>query len=267
MKTLTQLALVALMTTTLAGCGEQIDAGHVGIRKSWGKVSAEALQPGLYFYNPFGGNIIEVNAQTTQQSDETQAYTKDIQTGTFKYTISYHLRGAEAPLIYTAVGAQWEQRLLLDLVPDTVKNVIGQWEATDLIANRSKLSPQIMAQLNERVAAKCKLAGLPEDALEIVSFALVNVDFDDAFEAAVQNKVVAVQKAEQSKNHTVEVEEEAKQTVITAQSVAESMRIKSAALAQNQNLVAWQAVEKWDGQLPNYMLGGNTLPFLNIGDK
>jgi regulator of protease activity HflC (stomatin/prohibitin superfamily) len=262
-----KLMLAALAATVLAGCGEQIDAGHVGLRKSWGEITAEALQPGLYWYSPIGGDIIEVNVQQQLWEGSETAYTKDLQTGVFAYKVAFRPNAADMPRLYTAVGAQWEKRLLMDLVPDTLKNVIGQWEAADLIGNRSKIAPQVLAAVQERVQAKCRAAGLPDDTVELVSFALTNIDFSDEFEKAVEAKVTAVQLAEQEKNRTVQITEQAKQQVITAKASAEAMKIQSEALAQNQNLTAYKAVEKWDGKMPYYITAGSPLPFMSIGQK
>jgi len=52
----------------------------------------------------------------------------------------------------------------------------------------------------------------------------------------------------------------------TAKANAESMTIRANALSQNPKLVEWEAVQKWNGELPNYMLGGAT-PFINMTAK
>ena len=44
---------------------------------------------------------------------------------------------------------------------------------------------------------------------------------------------------------------------------AEAMRIKATALERNQKLVEYEAVQKWNGELPEYM-GSGAVPFLNL---
>ena len=75
--------------------------------------------------------------------------------------------------------------------------------------------------------------------------------------------MIAVEQAKEAKNKTVRIEEESKQQIIQAQAEAESMRIRANALTQNKNLVEYEAVQKWNGKLPEYMMGG-TMPFINI---
>jgi len=44
------------------------------------------------------------------------------------------------------------------------------------------------------------------------------------------------------------------------------MAIKAKALMANKNLVEYEAVLRWDGKLPQYMLGGSDLMF-DLGGK
>ena len=76
----------------------------------------------------------------------------------------------------------------------------------------------------------------------------------------------ALEAREEAMRLREEIEEEAKQKVISAKAEAESMRIRSQALSQNRNLVEYEAVQKWDGNLPQYMMG-NSVPFLNLSPK
>ena len=83
---------------------------------------------------------------------------------------------------------------------------------------------------------------------------------------AIESKVTAEQEALKAKNKTVQVEEEAKQKVIAAQAEAKSMAIRAQALSQNKSLVQYEAVQKWDGKMPQYMMG-NSVPFINVSAK
>ena len=73
-------------------------------------------------------------------------------------------------------------------------------------------------------------------------------------------------KNKKAKNKTVQVQEEARQKVIAAEAEARSMAIRAQALTQNKALVEYEAVKKWDGKLPEYMLG-NSVPFINVTKK
>ena len=44
------------------------------------------------------------------------------------------------------------------------------------------------------------------------------------------------------------------------------MRIKSNALKTNKSLIEYEAVQKWDGKLPQYT-GGGAMPFINLNPQ
>ena|SRR3990167_5904968 len=92
----------------------------------------------------------------------------------------------------------------------------------------------------------------------------LSLDFNDAYESAVESKVVAIQRAAEAKNKTIQIEEEAKQKIKTAEADAQAMRIKTAALSQSKSLVQYEAVQKWNGQLPKMMLGGQSIPMIDL---
>lgn len=265
MKKFYALTALAALSLALTGCGvEVVDAGHRGVKKTLGKVDPTVLSEGMYFYNPFTSDIIEMNVQTLKQNGETMAYTKDVQQATIKYTLTFNLSPNAVPAVYENIGRVWSEKLILDLVPDALKNVVGGKEAVELVAKRGEVAPAVLANLKARVAAKNVEAGLSADTIRISSFALADIKFEPAFEKAVEAKVVAVQLAEQEKNRTVQIQEKADQQVISAEATAKSMTIRAQALSQNKALVEWEAVQRWNGVLPQYMLGDGALPFINL---
>ena len=92
---------------------------------------------------------------------------------------------------------------------------------------------------------------------------LTAINYSDVFERAIESKVTAQQEALKAKNKTVQIQEEAKQKLISAEAEAKSMAIRANALSQNKALVEYEAVQKWDGKLPQYMMG-NSIPFVNL---
>lgn len=78
----------------------------------------------------------------------------------------------------------------------------------------------------------------------------------------VENEV-ATSRAEAQKR-IVEAEANAKQIIINAESQAKANKILADSLTQE--FVQYQAILKWNGELPQTNAGG-AIPFLNIGDK
>src|SRR3954465_5903451 len=133
------IAAVLVIVVSVAGCGiKVVNTGHRGIETHFGKVVSESLPEGLYFYNPLTSHIVEMDTRVQRQDSETDTYTRDVQQAAIKYTLNYRLQQNAAHIMYRDIGVEWEQRLIPQVVLGTLKEVVGKWDAVDLIANRDK---------------------------------------------------------------------------------------------------------------------------------
>lgn len=242
----------------LSSCGYKIvDTGHRGVRVVFGKVTGEPMPEGLYFFNPITTTIKELSVREQKHEQKTLCYSKDAQLVEIKYTVNIMPSANEIHNIYKEVGFEWQEVLLKQILEGNIKEVTGKYTAVDLIEKRQETTDQITNKLDDELAAK---------RIKLISFEINDMDFDDDFETAVKNKVIAVEEAKEAVNKTVRVREEAQQKIIAAKAEAESMRIRSNALTANRSLVEYEAVQKWDGKLPTQMFG-NSVPFINIKGK
>lgn len=250
-----KLLILIPFLLSLTACGvDTVATGHRGIKTRYGEVIGEPLPEGLYFYNPITTSMRDLDVRTQSYTEKTQVYTRDVQKATFAFNLNWNPDPAKIGDIFKKIGTDYEVKLIPQVVQASIKNVVGSWDAVDLIANRLKAGQQIEKAITDTLA---------KNDIIVTRFEITNIDFTGEFEKAVEAKVIAKQQAEQAVNKTVQVQEQAKQRVISAKAEAESMQIRSAALSQNQNLVQYEAVQKWDGKLPVYMLGGST-PFINL---
>lgn len=262
---------VALLFAIIIGAcsATTVGTGQVGVQTRFGEVIGEPLPAGLYFINPFTTDVHEMDTRVLRWSvDEgLQAYTKDVQQAGLSFVLNYRLDASKASVVFANVGEDWPQKLVGQIVFEEIKREVGQHEAVEIIAQRDAAARKIEANV------KLKLA---ERDVIVTGFQLTNIDFTSEFEHAVEAKVIAQQKAIEEQNHTKQIEEQAAQqvatargnaesTVVNAKADAESIRIRAQALEQNAKLVEWEAVQKWNGQLPTYMIGGGgAVPFINV---
>lgn len=249
---------VLFLGATLTGCGfEVVDTGHRGVETKFGKVVSESLPEGLYFYNPFTSDIHEMDVRIQKLEGKASTYTRDVQQASVGVALTYSLNKDKVHLTFSEYGRDYEEKVIPQAVEGALKAIIGTWDAVDLISNREKARAQVEEMLAEALATK----NVTVQKLEIV-----NIDYNDEFEKAVENKVTAIQRAIEASNKTKQIEEEAKQKVIAAKAEAESMKIRAQALTQNKSLVEYEAVQKWDGKMPQFMMGNGATPFINLGD-
>jgi len=250
------IAVIAILVVSVAGCGiKVVDTGHRGIETRFGKVVSESLPEGFYWFNPLTSAVVEIDTRIQRSDGETDTYTRDVQQAVIKYTLNYRLQQNAAHLMYRDIGRDWEQKLIPQVVLGTLKEVVGKWDAVDLISNRDKAATTAFNQIREN---------LSEHNVEVLRFEITDIAYTNEFENSVEQKVIAQQKAIEEQNRTKQIEEQARQKVMSAEAEAKSMQIRAEALEQNAKLVEWEAVQKWNGVLPQYMMGGGTVPFINL---
>jgi regulator of protease activity HflC (stomatin/prohibitin superfamily) len=256
MSKLLNAVMLATVMFMVSACGvEMVDTGHRGVKTNLGKVIEKSLEEGLYFYNPVTQDIIEMDVRTNSFDGDFMTYTKDVQQANMKITLMANPDKDFVYLLYRDYGYYWKDKILTPSIEGALKAVVGKWDAVDLIANREKAREEIETMLKK---------SLKDKFVEVIRVEMTNIDYKDEFEKAVENKVIAIQEAIEAQNRTKKIKEEAKQTKITAEAQARSMKIRADALAQNKSLVEYEAVQKWNGQMPTYMMG-NTVPFINLG--
>lgn len=258
MRKLLKLLTLMYAASMMTGCVEVIDTGHRGVEVKFGKVNHEkgSLTEDIYFYNPFTTSIIEMDTRILSWENTTSAYTKDVQQATVKYTINYRIDPTEVYMTYEEVGIDWAAKLMPQVIEGTIKEVIGSWEAEQLIVERDKAQQRALESIMEKLKAKRIL---------ISNFEFNDIEYTPEFEKAVEDKVIAAQKATEEANRTKQKEEQKTQAILKAEGEAESIRIRSEALKMNPQLVQLEAVNKWDGKLPVYMMGGNgAIPFISM---
>ncbi len=250
------VAVIAIVVVSVAGCGiKVVDTGQRGIKTRFGEVVSEALPEGLYFFNPVTSAIVEMDTRVQRVDAETDTYTRDVQQASVKYTVNYRLQQNAAHLMYRDIGRDWEQKLIPQVVLGTLKEVIGVWDAVDLISNRDKAANAAFESIRSSLA---------ERNVEVSRFEITDISYTREFENSVEQKVIAQQKAIEEQNRTKQIEEQARQKVLSAEAEAKSMQIRAEALEQNAKLVEWEAVQKWNGVLPQYVLGSGATPFINL---
>ena len=253
------LAVVILFIVFVMFCNPMaiVGVGERGVKVTLGRVSPQSYSEGVHFVTPFISKIKVMNVKTQKVNIATEVYTKDIQQAKISYVINYNLMPQYAHQMYREVGMNYVDNILMPVVEGNIKDVIGRWNAQDLVANRAVATADILAKLQNQ---------LKERYINITSFQIIDINYSEVFEKAIESKVTAEQEALKAKNKTVQVEEEARQKLISAQAEAQSMKIRATALTQNKALVEYEAVQKWDGKLPEYMMG-NSIPFINLQAK
>lgn len=127
---------------------------------------------------------------------------------------------------------------------------------------------EIQSIVLERMKSDIKAYHLILDQVDIRE-----VYYNSDYETAINQKKLEEQKALTLAEVTKQKEELQKQALIDkdiaitqAEAEAEALKIKGQSVASNPKIVQLEWINKWDGSLPNYMMGNGQSVMLNMGD-
>lgn len=248
------LAVAVIVTIIILNPIVIVGAGQRGVVLNAGAVQDKILGEGIHLRIPVYQDVIKINVQTQKYENEAVAYSKDLQTASALIALNYHIDPLVVNKLYQEIGIYYEERIIAPAIQEVMKQITAKYDAQELIAQRTSVKTELKNDMIERL----KPYHIITDDISIVNF-----DFSDAYESAIEEKQIAEQNAKKAENDLKRIQVEAQQQIETAKAQAESIRIQAEALKENVGLVDLKAVEKWDGKLPTYMMG-DSVPFVNI---
>jgi regulator of protease activity HflC (stomatin/prohibitin superfamily) len=231
--------VVLVVLILLGGSMGTVSTGEVGIKTTLSKVTG-TVQPGFYFKMPFFQHVESMDVQTQKEQTDATAASNDLQTVQAKVAINYNIDANKASDLFTRVGTEYKARIIDPAIQEVVKAITAQYTAEQLITKRPEVTDKIQTSLSEKLAL---------NDITVSSVSIINFDFSQSFNTAIEAKVTAEQNALAAKNKLEQVKFEAEQTVATAQAQAEAIKIQAQAINSQggADYVALQKIKAWDG--------------------
>lgn len=216
-----------------------IKSGHTGVKLYFGKVQQTTLNSGINFVNPIGLSIVQMNNKISRADTDIIGASKDLQTITGSISINYNLEPESSASMYLKVGTGYEDIIIKPAIQESTKAIISKYTAEELITKRSQVSSEMKDALEEKIATY---------GLTIKEFNILNLNFSDEFNAAIEAKQTAQQQALKAQQDLARIKIEAEQKVTQAEADAKAYELKSKEITDN--MVLMEFINKWDGKLP-----------------
>ena len=187
------LILVVVLAMIATSSVRTVDTGYIGVKTRFGKVVSDSLPSGLYFVIPGVEEVakVEVREQKTEMS--TSASSKDLQSIQSGIAINFRPDPANAHLLFKDVGTEYESRILDPAIEETVKAATARYTAEELITKRTAVRDEMETMLKNRVEGNHIL---------ITKFNIVNFEFSNSFNHAIEEKQTAEQEALRAVSYT-----------------------------------------------------------------
>ncbi|MBQ8748987.1 MAG: prohibitin family protein [Clostridia bacterium] len=246
-----------------------VDANEVAVVKYWGEAK-DIRTSGTHFNDYISSSYVYYPISVQQIDNEIQAYSQDAQAMTAQLVVQYKIDASKVVNITKEYG---DNEVLMTriqaIAEEKVKSVLSQKQAMAIIETRATLSSDILTAMD---------GAFDSYYVTITNVVITDISFSIAFEDAVESKMIAEQeqlKAEYEKQKKITEAEallevakkEAEASIEKSKGDAEALQIMQQAwdaLSSDvkQAMLQQMAIEKWNGELPDTMVGTEFLEWL-----
>jgi regulator of protease activity HflC (stomatin/prohibitin superfamily) len=273
---ITIIVSLLLLFTAILGI-RTVPSGYIGVSTQFGQITGTTGE-GIHWVNPwFGQDIVNIDLQIHKaELANLSCGTNDLQEVTTTVSINYKVEAGFAEDIFRTLRTDWESRVIINNMQESLKGSISNFKAEDLLQKREAVKILFLDTLRSRI---------DQYHITVIDVQLEDFQFSAKFHEAIENKATAEQKAQEEKNNLEIVRYQQEQEILKQQAQANMTRIsadayayatlaKANADAEALQLIAQQLnvspeyleylyLQRWDGQLPTYY-GSGIIPFFQI---
>lgn len=255
-------AVTALVVMIIVMSMAVVPTGYVGIKTQFGKVQDDVLQEGMNFKIPMVEKLVLIDCRTKKVEVTSESSTKDMQTVSVTIALNYNVNKMTANKLYREVGIDYENIIISPAILESIKSVMAQYTAEELITKRAEVSAMVREALSNKILTR---------GFDVTEFNITNIDFSAAYNTAIETKAVKQQEVEAAKAELEKQKIQNDKEISIAEKDAKVMELQNSQVTDKtiklkELEIMEKMIEKWNGEYPKTMLGEDTSALFNIGD-
>lgn len=259
------LIALGLVAITAANSFTIVPTGYTGVRTTFGLIDQDSCMPGFNPLAPFVQRISLVNnkQQDIRIEDRIWSETKEQTVVYMENTVvTYRIVPKSSAWIYANVD-NWVQELIDSEIVSSAAKTASRQLGAEVVTDRGTIEPLAVETLQAAVDSK-----YGPERVEIKNVIFGNIDFEESYNQAIAEKSNAIQEQQkqailnQTNIDKVKAEAEAERQRAQGEADAELIRAQGKADAAKEIAGAiteatqrQDAIDKWDGRLPQYVSG------------
>ncbi len=228
------LAILGIFTASIV----QIDAGHIGVQRLFGRVKPTVLYSGLHLINPLVDVIsIETRTQNYTMSgvhdegdkagdDAIRVLSADGLEVTIDLTVLYRVTPESAPNLYRETGLDYKDKIVRPISRTRIRDNAVYYDAVSLFSTkRDEFQTRILKSLE---------TDFQNRGLVLENLLVRNITLPASVKNAIESKINAEQEAQKMQFVLQKERQEADRKRVEAQGIADYQHIISESLTDRQ---------------------------------
>ncbi|MFN4082137.1 MAG: SPFH domain-containing protein [Bacteroidia bacterium] len=146
--------LITLFALVFTSC-TTIKQDEIGIKRTFGRISSNSINPGLVLYNPIFTRVIKTPIRTVNLAINANLPSKEGLNVQSEISILYRIKTNEFSNILSKTGLDFQEILILPVFRSAASDICSKYEAKDMhSAKRSEIEHEIKERMMNVVESK-----------------------------------------------------------------------------------------------------------------